>query len=274
MDLTRDSSDRIAVKTSFPAFPVSHEGRNWHTAGELREPLPEGDARRPAVLIVHGSAGVDSRAEAYAAALNRAGLITFEIDLWAARAIASAQERPRSPFETLPDAYAARDCLAARSSVDASRIAIMGFSWGGVMSMLTATRAVHAQYGSSGQPFAAHAPLYPVCWLYNRMPGFDFRELSGAPVFIQTGTDDHYDDPDACARLVETLPEKARAHVHYRTYDGATHAWDRREPDMTPTDPMARKGQGGEVPFRYNEDVTHRSVTATVEFFAQVLRAG
>ena len=32
----REASDRTSVKTSFVAFPVTAEGRLWHTAGELR----------------------------------------------------------------------------------------------------------------------------------------------------------------------------------------------------------------------------------------------
>lgn len=265
----RESSDRTSVKTSFVALPVASEGRTWHTAGELREPLTPGP--HPAVVIVHGSAGVDSRGKGYVIALNAAGFVTLEIDLWAARGVRSPQERPKTIVETLPDAFAALDYLSHHVSVDPKRIGIMGFSWGGIVSMLSATARAQ-RFAKDGQTFAAHAPFYPACWTYNTVPGFEFAELTGAPVFIQSGAADLYDDPDSCERLVASLPDKAKANVTFKTYPGATHAWDRKEADITPFDPFAFKGKGGEVPFRYNEDVTRQSTAAVVDFFSRTLK--
>ena len=56
----------------------------------------------PAVVILHGSAGVDSRGDFYARALNAAGIATFEIDMWEARGINSAADRPPIPLFTYP----------------------------------------------------------------------------------------------------------------------------------------------------------------------------
>lgn len=267
----RENSDRTGVKTSFVAIPVAHDEKSWSLGAELREPLPPADTPRPAIVIVHGSAGVDSRAENYAAALNAQGFATLEIDLWAARGVKSPEERPKSVASTLPDAFAALYFLAHRKGIDPKRIGIMGFSWGGIVSMLSATRPAVQAFAKDGQEFAAHAPLYPVCWVYNQVPGFEFTALTGAPVFIQSGADDLYDDPDSCAQLVSNLPEPLRAFVSFETYTGATHAWDRKEPDITPNDPFSHKGKGGEVPFRYNPEVTRRSTKATVAFFARAL---
>ena len=268
----RANSDRTAVKTAFVSIPVNHDGRTWNAGGELREPLAESATTRPAIVIVHGSAGVDSRAENYTHALNHAGFATLEIDLWAARGVNSPLERPKHVVETLPDAFAALAFLSARRGIDPARIGIMGFSWGGIVSMLSATERAVKTYANDGQNFAAHAPFYPACWVYNMLPGFEFATLTGAPVFIQTGADDLYDDPDTCERLVASLPVEAKAHVRFVTYPGATHAWDRKEPDITPNDPFAFKGKGGEVPFRYNAEVTRQSTEAAVAFFSKVLK--
>jgi dienelactone hydrolase len=259
----------LIAKTSFFALAVSYEDRCWHTAGVLREPASA--APRAAVLFVHGSGGVDSRGECYANALNEAGFVTLEIDLWAARGINSPRERPRHPAETLPDAFAALDFLSHRNGIEPARIGIMGTAWGGIVSMLSATQRVRTALAKDGQTFAAHAPLYPACWLYNRVPGFEFSALTGAPVFIQAGADDLYDDPDTCERLVDSLPAADKAFVTSVTWPGATHAWDRREPDIMANDPMSHKGAGGEVPFRYSEDVTRKSTAAVVEFFERVI---
>ena len=51
-------------------------------SGKLRLPF-DGDGA--AVVICHGSDGVDGRGDFYAPALNAAGIATLEIDMWAAR---------------------------------------------------------------------------------------------------------------------------------------------------------------------------------------------
>ncbi|MDX2005781.1 MAG: dienelactone hydrolase family protein [Meiothermus sp.] len=239
-------------------------------AGELR--IPTTDNPLPAVLIVHGSAGVDSRGAFYSDALNNAGIATLQIDMWTARGLKGGVDgRPKSALETLPDVYGAFKYLATRAEIDPSRIGIMGFSWGGVCSMLTATKS-HTERYLGSQRFAAHAPFYPVFWRYNRAPGFEFRTFTGAPVLIQAGRADAYDDPDGCEQLLADLPEEARGHIRARVYDGATHGWDRlQEGPMRAFDPNAGKGQGAWVDFTPNPQVARRSRRAVVNFFRQVL---
>ena len=62
-----------------PAAPLT-------VAGKLK--LPTVETPGPAVLICHGSDGVDTRGEFYAGALGDAGIATLEIDMWSARGTA------------------------------------------------------------------------------------------------------------------------------------------------------------------------------------------
>src|SRR3954469_7997661 len=115
----------MAVRTSYVAFQTAAEPP-LTVAGKLNTLADAG--RTPAVVICHGSDGVDGRGEFHAAALNAAGVATLEIDMWAARGAArGAAARPRSPVETLPDAFAAKAFLAAQPEVDPARIGVMGF---------------------------------------------------------------------------------------------------------------------------------------------------
>ncbi|CAN5293054.1 hypothetical protein BH09PSE2_BH09PSE2_12880 [soil metagenome] len=270
----RNASDRVGAVVSFVSFPVIAKGKTLWTAGELRIPVQAaGAAKGPAVLIVHGSGGVDSRGGAYAQALNAAGIATLEIDLWSVRGVTNPSERPRAVADTLPDAFAALGYLAGRREIDPRRIGVMGFSWGGVVSMLSATKAANAALNTSGASFAAHAPLYPVCWAYNHAPGYGFGDLTGAPVLLQSGQGDLYDDPDSCAKLHASLSDADKRLVEVRSYPNATHAWDRREPDMTANDPTSHKGAGGAVPFHYDPAVTKTSTEAVVAFFRKSLAA-
>ena len=55
--------------------------------------------------------------------------------------------------------------------------------------MLTASKPLADRYGPPSLRFKGHAPIYPVCWIYNntRRRDYVFKELTGAPAFIQGG---------------------------------------------------------------------------------------
>src|ERR1700677_3397682 len=113
----------------------------------------------PAVVIAHGSAGPDSRGPSCSRVLNAAGIATLEIDMWTPRGLKGGLDRPKSIPDTLPDVFGAFKFLASDPRIDPRRIGIMGFSWGGALSMLTATTPYAEQYLPAGERFAAHAPF-------------------------------------------------------------------------------------------------------------------
>ena len=258
---------RSMPRIYYVAFPSLDPERPLTVAAQLR--LPRSSAPVPAVVIVHGTSGVDSRGSYHAEALNEAGIATFEIDLWGARGLAGGVEgRPAGVIETLPDAYGALAWLSAHPAIDAAHIGITGYSWGGVVSMLTATRFYTRQFmGQSGLRFAAHVPFYPVCWVYNTMPGYEFGHLTGAPVLILTGALDTYEAANTCPNLVQQLAPADRSCVEAIVYPDATHAFNRLEPAITAYDPYANFGQGGEVLFAPNPDAAADSRLRTVRFF-------
>lgn len=252
----------MAVRTAYVAFTTA---AGLTVAGKLS--IPASDAKVPAVVICHGSDGVDGRGEFYRPALNAAGIATLEIDMWSARGTArGAAARPRTPLDTLPDAFAAKAFLSAQPEIDPERIGIMGFSWGAVVSLMCATpRAVQA----AGQgAFRAHMANYPVVWAYENVPGLTLAELTGAPVLIQCGDADTYDDPDGLDQLMARLPEASRQLITAKTYPGATHGFDRDLPAQTIIDPFAHKGQGGPVLMEFNPGAAASSRDACVTFFA------
>jgi uncharacterized protein len=257
---------------SFPALGVEPPLR---VAARLGLPVvPEGQ-KVPAVVIAHGSGGVDSRGSFHAQALREAGIATLELDMWSARGLAGgAYGRPRAVRETLPDAYGALQFLSAHPAIDSSRIGITGFSWGGAMSMLLATRAVAERMAPPGPRFIAFAPFYPVCWIYNRVPGYELTEFTEGPVLLQAGGKDDYDAPDTCGRLVEGLPEPSRARVELWVYPEATHAWDRLEPELTVEDPMSHEGKGGPVRLLPSPQTAIQSRQLLVDFFRRTFGLG
>ncbi|HWA91721.1 MAG TPA: dienelactone hydrolase family protein [Rhizomicrobium sp.] len=253
---------------SFVAFPSSHP-EPLTIAARLMAPATDKD-RLPAVILLHGSAGPSAREAGYAEALNAAGFVTLEPDQWAPRGLAGGSDgRPKSFAETLPDIAGARAYLAARPDVRPDRIGLAGFSFGGVATMLLATRS-HAE--RVGVTFAAYMPVYPALWTYNRVPGQDFRDLVDAPLFIITGGLDQYDDdPIAGERLVSSLAPQDRARIRTHVFPDAHHCFDVPGVDVVRNDPFSHRGHGGSVIMRCNPDAMAQSHRLAVAFFTEAL---
>ena len=136
--------------------------------------------------------------------------------------------------------------------------------------MLTATRPYSERWLGKAQRFAAHAPFYPVCWVYNRVPGFEFRDFTNAPVLLQVGALDTYDPPGAPEVLRDEAEKIAPGLLTLIVHAGATHAFDRSaEPDMVVTDPFAHGGRGGEVLFAANPAAAAAARQEAAKFFAK-----
>jgi len=86
--------------------------------------------------------------------------------------------------------------------------------------------------------------LYPICWLYNHVPGADFADLVDAPIRIMVGSADDYDGGgDACKQLLSELTPVDAAHVSLRIFPGATHIFDSFAGAYEFSDPGANGGR-------------------------------
>jgi uncharacterized protein len=241
-------------------------------SGELRVP-GSAHARLPAVLILHGSDGVDGRGMSYAEVLNQAGIATLEIEMWRA---ADGGGRPPSTRLTMPHAYGSLLYLSKHPRIDADRIGVMGFSWGGIMSGLMSSAELTRQYTADAVRFAAHLGLYPVCWSHSSVlageakyfPASTYHEVTGSPVHFLAGDKDDYDDPDGCRNFIGALPENVRRHFSLTVYAGATHGWDMQFGGVA-SDRGANKGKGGLVNFVADPAIAKQSREFAVAFFAK-----
>jgi dienelactone hydrolase len=225
------------------------------------------------VVIVHGSAGVDVRGGSYAELLNEAGIATLEIDMWAARGtMRGVKGRPKAVPETLGDAFGALQFLARQPEIDPERIGLMGFSWGGVVTMLSATNSYAAPYAAKGLSFKAEAAFYPVCWIYNHLDGYGFRDLTPAKLLLLAGDKDVYDEsPQPCQDLVAGLSDKERGQVRLISYPDAGHGFDRPGEPMVGLDPMSHRGKGGMVNLTFEPNASKAAHAEIVRFFLEQL---
>jgi len=243
-----------------------------------------------AVVILHGSGGIDARGDFYARALNDAGLATLEVDMWGARGVEGIANRPPLPLFNYPDAFAALAFLSQHSAIDPARIGVMGFSWGAVVSLAAAEQAYAAQFGQ-GLQFAAHVSNYPTCYganntaipalVPNLQKGAQFLYPTGAPILIQIGTEDDYDNgADHCLALAEMINSTYGEIMKVNVYEGAAHAFDRLLPPVSVLDAFGDEGSvfsTGVVPtvdIVPDVDAAYLSRDRVVRFFRKALALG
>lgn len=270
---------------SFVDYPVPDlmHGGSLTVKGKLTLPdrcRPHSRHPAPAVVILHGSAGVDFRGTFYAEALNEAGIATLEIDMWEARGVVGGANRPPLPMVTYPDAFGALNLLATRPEIDPERIGVLGFSWGGVIAMATATENNQGvKYGYGETRFKAHVAHSPLCYGYNNphIPYSEFgsqagNPLTGAPILVQIGEQDGYDEsPAPCRQLKASLPPTEQARLEVVAYDNAQHGWDRLLVPISVTDQYAHLGRGGDVILAPNVEQAYKAREKVVRFFRRTL---
>ncbi|MEM6761820.1 MAG: dienelactone hydrolase family protein [Pseudomonadota bacterium] len=174
----------------------------------------------PAVILLHGAGGVSRAREGrYARELAAQGVAVAVIDIFRARQSRSFIQRLIHVTEAmaLADAFATKAWLAARPDIDGSRIAIMGFSYGGMSATYAAYRQVVETYGA--EPFAAHVAYYGPC-----IARFEDVSTTSAPVLMLWGDQDDIMDAQACEATAADLREGG-SDVTIERYD-AMHRWD------------------------------------------------
>jgi len=191
-------------------------------SGELR--LPSGAGPFPAVILAHGCSGILRNKEvAWASVLREWGYATFVVDSFYGRNLIEVCTNPPtlSGTQRIPDAYGALRILVTHPKIDPRRVALMGFSAGGALTMGASTAWALETFAPSGQPaFRAFLPFYPYC---NTV--YPERERISAPVRIHTGELDDWLPAGPCVRLTEILRASGQ-DATITVYPGAQHSFD------------------------------------------------
>lgn len=183
------------------------------------------EAPVPAVVLLHGAGGIQQVREiAYARQLAAQGVAAVVIDVFGNRRdIATGfTDRVLNITEAmyLADAYAALGYLDARPDVDGNRVALIGFSYGGMATLYAAYEQTAETYRPEGPWFAGHVAYYAPC-----LASFDRNTTTGAPVLMMWGSGDAIVDPDRCDMTIAELRDGGSA-VDTIVFEGAYHQWD------------------------------------------------
>ena len=225
--------------------------------------LPKNNkAPAPVVVLVHGTAGVDSRYAFHKPALLEAGIGTLEVD-FKTNVFTNGSNRP--PIYTFhPWIFGALKALRAHPLIDPDRIAVMGFSLGGHLSVSVSLKNVVERWLGPDQPgFAAHVGFYPVCQSIEQY--FDASGVTGAPILILAGELDSWGDGETCPRFAGWLNQSQPGVVSLKIYSKVHHGFDRAD-SWQGYAPYARNRTGI---LRWNAEAAYDSRTRAVTFLRQ-----
>src|ERR1043165_8703244 len=123
-------------------------GKAATVTGEFR--IAQGSGKLPVVVLLHGSGGMNATIEMWARAFNAMGISTFALDGFTGRGLASVNmdQALLGRLAFTLDICGVREMLVKHPRVDASRIALMGFSRGG-QGPLFASLSVSTRCGTS-----------------------------------------------------------------------------------------------------------------------------
>jgi dienelactone hydrolase len=162
----------------------------------------------PAVVILHGSAGMDTRNAFYAQSLQ-GRYATLSIEMFQGSVSGGATGRPPLPLFNYSYAFGAfnylvetegfiadngsvvsevvaGESLTRKVAADPKAVGCLGLSWGGVICNQVATKLYSRQFGDelydgTNYRFAAHVANYPVCYARNiRNPENPNESLPGS----------------------------------------------------------------------------------------------
>jgi len=324
-----DSSDPVYSNVQFTVVDITNPGTPLKVKAVLTQPVHWMRTKHhrgcfmlvenpPAIVILHGSGGMDTRNAFYAQKLQRR-FATLSVEMFKG-SISAGTGRPDLPLFNYSHAFGALKYLievegfvaengtilagsdagsVRKVTVDPDAVGCLGLSWGGVICNQVATELYSQQYGDdlygTDYRFAAHVANYPVCYGRNVVPfpGLQFgrafgAELTGAPLLIQVGSLDAYDNAEGqsgsetCSKLKDSLFPDEQELVDVVIFDGGYHAFDRLFATAgVVKDPFARLGVAigdpnpenwPEVAIIPNQTIANKSLRNILHFFRRNLR--
>ena len=221
----------------------------------------DGNALRPAVVLMHGCSGLRNPQgriiplyRAWMRALFAAGFDVLTVDSAASRGfgqtctagpqrITMLRDRPK-------DAYAALAWLQAQPQVAADRIALMGWSQGGAIVLLSINDKSIGRPAELSHDFRTAVAFYPgACadrwqskpWTQVEPQGWTTR----VPLLVLFGAADTWTQLAPCEAFLDAA--KARGNpVELKIYPNAVHAFD--APNLPRTELPAYRNGGGPMP--------------------------
>lgn len=234
------SSARVDYETyTFPTRNVSgfkelvtgNRSPNYQGQGHLYLPINASETNKvPLMVILHGSGGTwGGRGARHAKLLSQNGIGALVIDTFSIRGLNPKDKYIHRLMEVnfpdqLADAFGALNALQSQPFVDGSKIGIMGYSMGGISTILAAYENIAKASSVNNERFALHIAFYAPCIIQPSQPA-----PTGAPVVALWGMADEATPKSRCDGFLRVF-EKEGTFVQTKWYERAAHGWNGIKP--------------------------------------------
>lgn len=191
---------------------------------------PEAVGPQPAVVLLHGCHGVSAQTHRWARWLADRGYVALIVDSFGSRGLVGDCAGDDTGTGDLPntarldDAFGALRFLQAQPSVRGDRVAVIGWSQGGVFAMaaingpsMARARARGVAIPSPG--FAAGVGIYP-----GGCPSLAYERVV-RPLLVLIGADDDWTPAPLCVEMVANMRAQG-ADASIAVYPRAVHYFD------------------------------------------------
>jgi len=196
----------------FKSLDTNRTGEQQILSGKLTK--PKGDGPFPAIVLLHGCSGPLEHYSEWIGRLRRWGFVSLMVNSFGPRGksniCAPGQAHHISPHRRAKDAHGAKLYLAGLTFVDRNRIAVMGWSHGG----MTTVEAVQIHEPSSS-PFQAAIAYYPYCTPLH---------IVNSPLLVLIGEKDDWTPANLCEFYIKS--KKGWPEINLKVYPDAHHAFD------------------------------------------------
>jgi dienelactone hydrolase len=185
--------------------------------------------RRPAVLVIHARDGMTQNARNNVESFAKLGYVAFAADMFGYGQGVLPKDVPEMQAQTAiynkdrplmrSRAQAGYDALLKNPMVDATKVALSGYCFGGT---------VGVEFGSTGVPLAANIAFHGS--FNNHQPGWA-KTIKGRYLILH-GAEDAGFPLTTVAGIIDEL-RAAKVPFQYEVYSGATHGFTvpKSEPD-------------------------------------------
>jgi len=186
--------------------------------------LPNSKGKVPVVILYHGSAHPSKLKLWFDDVIPKLldeKIAAFVLDSYSGRNILNTYKNQTqlSKAARIVDAFSALKKLSSLDMIDKNKIGITGYSFGGIISMVSADKRLVDAKLANGEKFAAHLPVFPSC-----QGQFRNLQLTGAPMMFLVGELDDYTPAKYCLSYVERMIDEGY-DVKIKMYKGVHHAW-------------------------------------------------
>lgn len=217
--------------SGFKELVTGDRSSNFEGFGYLYLPTNASTTNKvPLMIILHGSGGTwAGRGARHADFLSQNGIGALVIDTFSSRRLSKKDKYiPRLMKVNFPDqltdAFGALNALQSHPFVDGNKVGIMGYSMGGISTILAAYETIANVNSKNNLRFALHIAFYAPCIVQpsKRVP-------TGAPVVALWGLEDRATPKSRCDGFLRAFEEVGSL---YQTiwYEGAPHGWNGIKP--------------------------------------------